>query len=477
LRQFLYITAGLLVSFSLKAQLCPVSCPTSDDTLVQGLLDSAAAGGGTVQLEPRVYNTCNALVIKSNVHLRGAGRGATIIRGSADITGAIVDNSFLGASVGAVGAHNVSVSDLTIDHASCSRNANGVAFIPAGVPGGGLQDYTGTVTTNGYIARVEVLGAPDFHSYMIWNLRGQHIKIVDNWIDGGATSFSTQEGIESFGGYDVIIGNNTVSNMGGACVNLGSAGIESSDTKGIFVENNYLSGCNVGVNLGTSNENGNQLNSNSHIRGNVIRDIRQTGIDISVAVSTNEINLDVSHNAIRNVTGTFAAGIMLRASGDGVLDPNAIVANTIDGNLIANVRGTNSHGIRLLSYPNARILNNTIVGTDYEGIFALDTNDTEIVANRVVDSGTVPVGVYGSAPDQSSRVVVDRNRILWSTPNAGILVLGVTTASVRDNVFSRKGAGAPSPIVVAVGACGVTVSGNLPWYPVNWLNVSSAACP
>jgi parallel beta-helix repeat protein len=311
---------------------------------------------------------------------------------------------------------------------------------------------------------------------MIWNLRGQHIKIVDNWIDGGATSFSTQEGIESFGGYDVIIGNNTVSNMGGACVNLGSAGIVNSETNGIFVENNYLSGCNVGINLGTSSDGGNHYNASTHLRGNVIANIRQIGIDVVVVTSTNEINLDISNNIIRDVNGALAAGIRLRASG-APLAASAVVANTVAGNLITNVRGSNSHGLRVLSYPNARIVGNTIAGTDYDGIYVIDSSDVEIVNNRVEDAGTSPIGAYKSAGGDSSNVVVERNRILWSTPNAGILVLGVTTASVRDNVFSRKGTGSPSPIVVAGGACGVTVSGNLTWYPTTWTSTSSAPCP
>ena len=477
MRRILILAALVITALQAKSQDCPLTCPTTDDLEIQGLLDAAgAAGGGTVVLEARVYTTCKSLVVPSNVHLRGAGRGATIIRGSAEVSGVTIDNAFMGATVGTVGSRNVSVSDLTIDHATCARNANGIAFVPSGLPGSGDQDYDGTVSSNGYVARVEVLGAPGFHSYMIWNLKGQHVKIVENWIDGGSSSSSPQEGIESFGGYDVVITNNTIRNIGGACVNLGSAGLESSDTKGIFVENNYLSGCDIGVNLGTSNENGNQLNSHTHIRGNVIRDIRKRGIDIPVFTATNELNLDISHNTIRGVNGTLSAGIQLR-SVDGPLDEATVVANTVEGNLIVNVRGANAHGIRISSYPNARIINNSVVGTDGEGIYTIDTSDTEIVGNRVADVGTAGIGLYKSALGTSARLVVERNRILWGSQNAGILMTGVTTASVRENVFSRKAAGSPSPIIVGGGACSVTVSGNLTWYTVNWVNVSSPLCP
>ena len=477
MKRILLTVAFLAFLSPANAQTCPLACPTSDDAEIQGMLDAAAAaGGGVVQLEARVYQTCTALVVKSNVHLRGAGRGATIIRGSATITGVILDNAYLSASVGSIGAHNISISDLTIDHATCSRDSNGIALLPSGTPGGDVQAYDGTVPTNALITNLEVLGSPSFHNYMIWNLKGQHIKIVNNWVDGGATFTTAQEGIESFGGYDVVIANNTVKNIGTACVNLGSAGIVDSDTKGIFVENNYLSGCNDGVHLGTSDENGNQLNAHTHIRGNVIRDTRKTGIDVAVAPTTSEINLDISHNSIRNISGDLAAGIQLRAT-EGALDASAVIANTIESNLIANVRGRYAHGIRLMEYLNARVLNNTIVGTDNDGIFVRNSIDTEIVGNRIEATATTPIGVYRSGGGQPARVVVERNRIHWATSATGILMLGVNRGSVRDNVFSSTAPGQPSPVVVADQACGITVTGNLPWYTVNWVNVSSAACP
>jgi parallel beta-helix repeat protein len=461
---------------ALAAQPCPTSCPTPDEVQVQALLDAAAAsGGGTVVLDARVYTTCRPLIVGANVHLRGAGRGATIIRGSTVIENIFVGNSRVVASVSAVGVSNVSVSDLTIDHATCARHANGVSLLPDSLPG---DVFSGTPVSNAQISRVEVRGTPGFHSHMIWNMRGQHIKITDNWIDGGGSSQSEQEGIESFGGLDVLISGNTVLNIGQACINLGSAGLALTDTRGVIVENNYLSGCHVGINLGTSRENGNQLNSDTHIRGNVISDIRQYGIDIAVMSGTEERNLDISGNTIRDVSGSQSAGISLRAS-NGVLDSSTVVGTTVARNHIDGVQGENAHGIRVVDYPNARLLDNTISGTDYEGVAVFGSSDVDVAGNRIDGAGTIPLGIYSSAGSNSRRITIDSNRIGWASPYAGMILAGVQRAVVRDNVFARDDVGAaPSPVVVDSVACGITVGGSTTWYPYpgTWFDFSTGPC-
>lgn len=445
--------------------------------VLQKLLDAAAAaGGGTVQLKPGVYYTCRPLILGSNVHLRGAGRGATIIRGSAQISGRFVDNAYVGASIASVGTDNTSVTDLTIDHATCGRNANGLAFMPTGTSATNVEKYDGTVPTNGLVERVEVLGAPDFHNYMIWNLRGQHMKFADNWVDGGATTNAAQEGIESFGGYDVVINNNTVKNIGAACINLGSAGIVNSETNGLFVTNNYANNCGVGVNIGTSSGNGNQMNSHTHITGNIITEARTVGIDVAVAVATNERDLQISGNTIRNISGDSVAGIRLRASG-GPIESSAVIATTVDGNHIDNIQGRNAFGIVVVSYPNARLVNNTIVDTANEGIYAIDSQDMEITSNRIERTGSIAIGMYPSPARTVERFSIERNKISdWSSVSPGVLVNRGRYGLVRDNVFSRKDHLLPSPVVVDSESCSVRISGNIVWYLPNWPGAATPNC-
>jgi parallel beta-helix repeat protein len=474
----LFAVAILVAASDASAQ-CFSGCPTNDEIAIQQQLDAAAAaGGGVVQLEARVYLICEPLIVGSNTTLRGAGRGATILRGSPAANGKIIDGSLVLASIATVGTRNVVISDLTIDHTACQRNTNGISLLPKAVAGAGLQEYAGDPVENSSIERVEVLGAPQFHSYMIWNLRGRHIKITGNWVDGGASSLSNQEGIESFGGHDVLISGNTVKNIGFACLSIGSAGLRDSGLFGITATDNHLANCTIGVNLGTS-KSGSDALSNFHTRiaGNVITGARKVGIDLAVVPGTVESDLIVTENSISDMDADQAIGILLRASETSVLDGDAVVANTISDNHIQNIRGTNANGIKLLGYPNVRLINNTINGTDHAGIFALDSDDLEIVGNRVEKTGSSAIVLNASSSAGFARFVVERNVVRdWKSLTSGILVLTGKSGIVRDNVFSRTDPFSPSPVTVASKSCSVVITGNTALYDLEWPGQFTLPC-
>lgn len=470
----------LLLTANLSAQ-CVLSCPTADGESVQALLDAtAAAGGGVVQLEPRVYSVCSPLVVGSNTHLRGAMHGATVVRAVSGFAGRTVSNSYIVSVIGAVGASNVTISDLTADIFTCDVHANVISLLPASTTGS--STYDGTVVTNATVERVETLGAPDYHSYMIWNLRGRHIRYLNNWIDGNATAANLiQEGMESYGGYDVLMSGNTVKNIGNACVTIGSGNGEIADTNtnSIRVVDNYLSGCTVGVNLTAANEIDGETTSHTLIRGNVIVDSRQFGIDVPVNAGTFQRDLQISGNTIRNITGSLGTGIRLWTVSGLTSDSNGIVGTLVEGNHIENVSGPNSFGIMVHRYPNARILNNTIIGTSAESVFVRNSEDVEIVGNRIRQSGKMSIGIYQSTGTGTmARFTVERNRLMdWLGTTSSIFVSGAKRGTVKDNVFSRTDAAVPSPITLAASSCGVTVSGNVPWYLASYSQLTSPACP
>jgi hypothetical protein len=478
----LFGVMAIVAATAASAQSAP--CPTSDDVLVQGMLDSAGAGGGgTVQLDARAYQTCRPLIVPSNVHLRGAGRRATIIKSPSGVPfqTIVVGNSTVYGSIAVVGAANFSITDLTVDHQSVVRDTNGIVLLPKGLSTTNTETYDGAAPWNGLIERVEVLGASTTdHNYLIWNLRGQHIKIIDNWCDGNSNPSLHQEGIESYGGYDVVIAHNTVQNVGNACVNVGSAGIASSETAGIFITENYLNRCETGVSLGTSNLNGgNFANAHTQIRGNVILSPRQQGVLVVVAPGTTERDLSIAQNTIRNVnvdlTRTSAAGIELRAPG---LAASGIVNNLVENNRIDAVRGANGHGIRINQYPNLRVHANAITGTAAEGIVLYTSGrDIELSDNRIEESGTRAIDVSASPAGAIQRLVIARNSIpSWTGSSSAIAVNGVTYLAVRDNVFGRTDTLTPDPITLA-NSCSVTTSGNLAWYAATTLNPAPAPCP
>jgi parallel beta-helix repeat protein len=472
------VASLLLFAVNLSAQ-C-VTCPALDGPAVQAALDAtAAAGGGIVQLEPRVYSICSPLIVGSNTQLRGAMRGSTIVRAVNGYEGRNVSNSYVSSLIGTVGTNNVTISDLTADIFTCNVNANVISLLPTSVA---PNAYDGTVVTNASVRRVEVLGAPGYHSYMIWNLRGQHIRFLNNWIDGNSTSASSgganQEGLESYGGIDVLISGNTVKNIGAACVTLGSGNIADSDTEGLRVVDNYLSGCTVGINLTASGAYNGESNAHTLIRGNVIVDSRQAGIDVPVDVGSYERDLKITGNTIRNVSSSLGAGISLRSNAGLAIGSESVIGTLVAGNHIENVPNAYSFGIFLLNYPNARVLDNTIIGTGADGIRVYNSSDTEVVGNRINGAGGTAVGVYRTGSLTSERVIVERNRISdWSPLTSGILVLGTSRGTVKDNVFIRSDAAVSSPVIITAGSCGFAISGNEPWYSPSYIQLTSPACP
>ena len=445
------------------------ACPTQDDVQLQQALDAAAAaGGGTVQLAPGIYHTCQTLLLRSNVHLRGAGRGATVIRGSSAITGKTVGGAYIGASIGGAGVRNVSVSDLTVDHWTYKRNANGISFVPTGT------DYTGTLSSDWSVERVEIFGSgvAAFHNYMIWNLKGQRVKIVNNWVTGGfpipVAAPAPQEGIETFGGYDVLISGNSVQGVGGACINAGSAGIPRSDTVGLRITENYAFGCDVGIHTGTSSENGGQNNAHTLMEGNTIIYARSAGIDVRVAAGTYEKDLQIINNSIRVVgPSDLAVGIHLLSGS------TSISGTLVEGNHIELVSGTNAHGIRLISYPNARILNNTILQTAGDGIHIYGSDDVEVVRNRVERTGG-----YGAFFGPFLRRVTMTDNLLsdWAAGLPAALLQGLYYGVIRNNGVKRSD-GAISGSFVVQSSCSVELAGNYSLYPGPVVNgTTSAVC-
>lgn len=438
-------------------------CPTSDDIAIQNAISAAAAaGGGTVQLEARIYDICQSVVLASDVHLRGRGIGATVLRTRPGWpTGPLAT---FGASIIGSGVTNVSVVGLTLDQRTSGRVANGIAFVPANA------DFSGTVSNNILIEGTQVIGAPidGGHQYLIWNMRGQNVKILHNWVDGGFVSqaaASFEEGIESFGGYDVLVEGNTVQGIGGTCLNFGSAaGIPDTYTAGVFIRNNYAFLCNVGINIAGADES--QQTAYAIVSGNVIVYAWKAGITVLAGPGTSLRDLQITGNTIRAVgvprASSLADGILL-SGGTGARPITTIV----EANQIDLVTGT-AFGIRVQFYSNVRILNNSILKTSREGIYVDSANDIEMRGNRIEGVGLR--GIYtGSSVPMQAQIITDNFIIDWGAESDGIRLDGVSYGVVRDNTFRRTDAARPQPVVMGAGTCGVAVSGNVVLYagPIN----------
>ena len=458
-----------VVSFILAGtSFARAQCPTSDDTTIENAISAAVAtGGGTVQLEAYVYDICQPVVLASNVHLRGRGIGATVLQTRAGWpTGPLAS---FGASIVGSGVANVSVVGLTLDHRTHGRMANGIAFVPAN------GDFSGVVSRNILIERNQVIGAPidGGHQYLIWNMRGQNVKILHNWVDGGFVSPPSAplaEGIESFGGYDVLVEGNTVQGIGGTCLNFGSAlGLPDTYTAGLFIRNNYAFLCNVGINIGAGDES--QQTAYAVVSGNVVVYAWKAGITVLAGPGTSLRDLQISGNTIRAVgvsgAASLADGILL--SGESGSRP---ITTIVEGNQIDLVMGA-SFGIRLEFYSGARILNNSILKTGREGIYANSANDIEMRGNRIQEAGLR--GIY-TGPSVQAQIVTDNLIIDWGSGSDGIRLDGVAYGVVRNNTFRRTDAAQPHAVVLGPGTCGVALGGNVAMYAGFVNNTAPPSC-
>ncbi len=313
---------------------------TDDTAALQQAIDTAAqAGGGCVIIPAGVYLVTNSLVIGSNTRITGSGRHATIIRAryTAGFPGGFVNGAGVYATMGMVAASNSTIAHLTVDNYSLGFPGNGIELVPDGA------GYTGTPCCNCSVVDCEVLGT-NTHQYLIWNLKGRHTKILNNYCTGNATAPGGQEGIESFGGDDVLIQGNTVEHVGDACINLGPAlGMAGADTRNITVANNFCRGANIGVHTGAVNDSafGPQILAHVHVKDNVILDCFRYGLDLQAQYAGTQISdLQISGNTISNcAVSVFIYG-----------DPGlAMEAVKISGNAMQHSTTTQEGGLASIS--------------------------------------------------------------------------------------------------------------------------------
>jgi polygalacturonase len=344
-----------------------------DWAAIQAALNAAsAAGGGTVSVPHGTYYISNTLALGSGTQLSGAGRGSTILRGH---PGAYPGKTFpYGATHYATlclcNVHHASVEHLTVDHATNRTEANGIAVVIDGAFNSPGNMYVSTYCT---IEDCEVLGY-NSHQYLIWNMRGQHIKILYNHVDGGIPGYdssSVQEGIETMGGYDVLIQGNTARNVGSAGILLESdpQNVANGDHVGTRVLGNYIEASQDGIRFAlVASGPGQVANAQDvHIKDNVMRTVWRGGVvltsgdrpDQAVAIT----NLQIAGNSICGVGGASApeAGIWLWSEGVNTQCTNVVVY----GNMIETATSYTpaaAYGIYVHNYANVVIKDNAVNG-------------------------------------------------------------------------------------------------------------------
>ena len=399
----------------------------NDSDAIQAALDAVARGnGGVVYLPGGVYKISRVLVVGSRTRVLGAGRGISIIRGTA---GALIGRVFNGApvycNIAMVAADESSIENLTVDNRTNGNLSNGIAMIPDGV------DYAGTVCTRCFVQNCEVLGFGS-HQYLIWNYKGRTIRIINNYLDGGVSDNSGTiglEGVESFGGDDVVIRDNTVLNVGLNGINLASVGNHTMTSLiNVTVANNVVRGCYNGI----------WCNSSS-----------------GTASTNNVIGVQILQNRIEScfnsgfyfsgVSGTLMEGVLLHGNvfqrvryGVYLNNPDgaSIRSLSLAGNVVLNPSTSNNTvGIVLSGMSNTSITDNTLSRLAY-GIIVVNSTNIVIRDNRLE-------GLAGSGARvwQSAKVFITGNRVTdfnlqRSGSFAGVDGTGLSRAMITGNSFS-----------------------------------------
>jgi hypothetical protein len=228
----------------------------NDDVEIQAAIDATGPGGGTIFFGAGNYSVSKSIAVFSDgVSLQGDLDGGTVFKTASNwVSGTGPEGALTTGVVSFVGVDNFSARNLTIESDGLQM-MNGLEAIPAGpLPAG--PDGSGRICTNG-VFESNTLKITQGHTYSIWSVRSENMSIINNHVDGGGTltdSNNSQEGIEIFGGHNVLISGNHVEGIGNAAINLGGIAAATPDCSvdGITVTDNQVNDCRLGVFIGTT---------------------------------------------------------------------------------------------------------------------------------------------------------------------------------------------------------------------------------
>ncbi|TXH36995.1 MAG: hypothetical protein E6Q98_08805 [Rhodospirillaceae bacterium] len=386
---------------------------------------AVAAGGGTVFVPPGNYKISDVIKIPSKVHLKGAGKDLSKLVKTAGATAGGGVGAY--ATVAMVGATNASVENLWVDHATNGALVNGIAMLRTN-----LSTETGPFCDGCDVLNCRVTGF-NSHQYLIWSHGAKNARILFNDVDGGIVTYdanSEQEGIEVFGGENVLVAFNRIVNIGANGIYMGiSAGVTGYFNKNVTASHNIVHGCETGVHINAAWDAVGGLNYSENIH-----------------LSTNQIySCHRGHVLIRYATpGAPANSVVLRNI--------AITDNQINADVLTNNPFTIQYDMQDKS-GNAQVQNIRITDNQCLGGKALNTASEPavapfqirygqgiIVANnqcRNIGAGSdAAFLIHGDGSAIADGVQLTGN-IVDNCPRGAVLVRGVQRCSVIGNRFAN----------------------------------------
>lgn len=399
----------------------------NDDTnAIQAAINAAAGAGNVVYMPSGVYKTTHTIAIATNIWLRGAGIGQTVIRPVPSSSGGYppynANGQYWYGILTAAGVNHITISDLTIDLATNRVGTNGIEL---------GYDGIGNVTSNATITRCEVLGAPgSAHQYLIWSHRATYVQITHNFINGNETASGSQEGIEYFGGSAILLFANNIINVSSNGIN-GFAGDTQGSADSIIISENHIENANSGMDLTGDYQGGQPQNlTNVTIHANTIKNVRVSGIAITKQPQATIAGVNVSGNVISGAQD----GIHLFSNVNGN-DPNW-KSISIVGNTIQNSNPNSSGAIMFWGVSDALFEGNLVNGSNGQGMNIIYSSDITIANNRIENTSGHLINLSAT-----SRINIKGNYFSnWDIANAaqaGISGSG-DQVIISDNSFYRS---------------------------------------
>lgn len=450
------------------------NCQVNIETAIAAVV---ALGGGTLLWRGQVpfVQTQAVFVTDDNVHIRAdpdvvlkpAASGWTNRNSPYDASFAIA------AGIAFIGVDNFSCRGLYVDRNVGTLAGNGIQAVPRKLSAVAAGQK---VCTNGVIEDNRVrCTTPAIHQYAIWSVNTEGLRIVRNVVVGGLTDMDdlTQdfgnEGIEVYGGKNIIVANNRIANFGGSGLIVWTEGSAGNDLEGITVVGNEVDYCRNFIAhyayLYSGGVRPVHIKSTSFV-GNTGRRIGSTGllflVDQSGGTPLVQGVLDANPTQLIDITFEGNVCTFLPLTGD----PTQIAIQTNPFLTSRAIHMQNTLGVTGVIARNIRLMNETYHGSpaiDAAGhahnfhvpnVEWINVNVTQTDASSPT-AGTAPCIYASTAPDFK----IQGGKYQGSRVEAAILQL-CTRASIKGVDFRDWNLGGSGKVGVSSFGDYVTVADN-----------------
>ena len=384
--------------------------------------------GGKVYLTNGKYKISDTIIMSSNIHLQGAGIGATVL----DMQGSISDGCITLGGSGTEPKKYITISDLTIDGNWDIDTTGMMIFFHNDTPNSEYVTLQNLRLQSGSTAGLKFGNTGGDHH--------KHITVDNVYVQVSSQASNNAIGIDYC---DDITLNNIQCRANKAC------GIDITDANNITCNNFLISGSATGIKIAAESINRhinlsnfiiNNITAGNGVRIESCHDVSLSNFDIYNVESTTGVDIYSTVNELLlnniKISGTASRGIII--TGKDVTLNNAIIQNThsigielkgdnIDiSNTIIKNGGTWCNGVVVNGGDNISLSNSIIKDVTRSGVALLDGHNFTINNCQLYNN---KAGIC--APNGFSNLTITNNLISSNTVdgivldnNTDVIILG-----------------------------------------------------